>query len=95
MMPASEPPSNCNVTDSPDAIATVPSCATITPSLRTSGASSAMYPPNAARRSPSLTTLPVLSFRENFIRPAMKSSLLMPLVLATSPPTSTLEPLPK
>ncbi|MHA7679358.1 hypothetical protein [Cupriavidus sp. PET2-C1] len=56
-------PLNCNSYASPAASATVPSCATMTPRLRTSGASSAMYPPSAAVICPSLTMLPVAPLR--------------------------------
>ena len=42
--------------------------------------------------SPALMTLPVAPLRSNVVPPAMKSSTPMRCVVATSPPTSTLEP---
>ncbi len=88
-------PSNCNSYASPAAKATVPRLATITPLLRTSGANKAMNPPSAARSSPSFSTLPVAPLRLNLSWPLRYSSATAVCVVATKPPTSTLDDLPK
>ena len=63
-------PSNCKAIPSPDANATVPCLAKMTPSLRTSGASSAAYPAIAVVMFPSLMTAADDPLRENSVRPA-------------------------
>ena len=62
------------------------------PVLRTVGASSAMAPPLAAVRLPSLTTLPLAPSPLKRITPAMKSLFAMRCVVAARPPTSARAP---
>ena len=88
-------PLNTNVALLPEAMATVPWCATMMPSLRTSGASKATKPPSAACSVPWLTTLAWLPLPLKLLFPAMKSSLLMPRVVTNKPPTSTCDLAPK
>ena len=83
---------NLSSNASPAASATVPISATMTPSLRTSAANRATYPPRPDTNSPALTTLPVAPSRVKVDFPPMKSSLLMLWVDATKAPTLTLEP---
>ena len=84
-------PLNCTTVLSPAANATVPSRANTTPSLRTEGASNAMYPPNAASNVPWFTTEPAAPVPSNVDLPAIKSSTLMFCVVAINPPTLTCE----
>ncbi len=88
-------PLNTNVALLPAPNATVPWCATMMPSLRTSGASSATKPPSAACNVPWLTTLAFVPLPLKLLLPAMKSSLLMPKVVTSKPPTSTCDLAPK
>ncbi len=69
-------PANCRVTASPAAMATVPSRAKTTPSLRTSGASRAMYPPSSACSRPAFSTRAPAVPPVKCQRPDRKSSLL-------------------
>ena len=79
----------------PEASATVPSSAVMVPELRTPGATSAANPPLVAVIRPRLTI--DASGRPGmlkFIRPAMKSSFLMSLVVARKPAVLMTAPLP-
>ena len=75
----------------PDASVTSPMRAWMVPRLATPGATSAASPACATVMLPSFSTVAVEPARPSKLwRPAMKSSLRMSWVVATSPPTSTL-----
>ena len=88
-------PLNTSVALLPAANVTLPWCATMTPSLRTSGASRATKPASAACNVPWLTTLAFVPLPLKLLLPVMKSSLLMPMVVTSKPPTSTCDVAPK